>query len=164
MREFVEITVLGSQFLAPQPYAEGQPLSARDAHYLNVAFAAGLAKAFAKVIRTELGSSMDEIPLEYLSTAETQFRQFAAAFVLPIGRTRVADPLSRIARTIAEGLVTSRLRARGLTRADIEDATFYSHVDRVAAMPGVLAEARRRYDATKLVIDTILNLDDGDSL
>jgi hypothetical protein len=146
------IVILDAEFPAPQPYHAGHVLNEAEAKALNSLLADKLRSNFAAKLRKDLGQG--SIPADRLPAYQREFANFAEKYKFQ--RWTASDPVERAARKIAEAIVKERLRQNGLSPGDLTSEEFQSHVSEFAGHAGVMEEAQRRVNATKLVLTDIL--------
>jgi hypothetical protein len=153
------VVILGAEFSAPQPYHAGHVICEAEAKALNSLLADKLRSSFAAKLRKDFGQGATNIPADRLPAYRVEFATFAEKYKFQ--RWTASDPVERAARKIAENIVKERLRQNGLGPGDLTREEFQSHVSEFAGHAGVLEEARRRVDATKLVLTDILEQQTG---
>lgn len=133
------------EFTVPQPYNEGQAITAVEAKVLNQTFAENIGNNFrARVQATMAGEkdAMSEVELraafdEYASKYE--FTEASAG-----GGRSTMTPVEKEARKIATQVVIAKLAKDGKKRKDVDKEAFDAEVARFAEAEQVLKLAAKK--------------------
>jgi hypothetical protein len=142
----VAIVIASLPFDCPQPYAEGHVCSAAEARVLNMALAENLRNNFAKRIKAmrDRAASADEF-----AGLQAEFTLYASQYSFTNAgelKSLTIDPLMEEALRIARGQVKALYLRRSLDPKE-DRAKFEANVRKVALLPKVQAEAKKRLDA-----------------
>jgi hypothetical protein len=125
------VTINGSQFTVPQPFAEGHVCSTGEASSLN--------QTLKENARNNLAPKAD-LTQEQVD-AYVQAYEFGA---IRSGGARVTDPVERKARQIAKNAIEAKLREKGVT---MDKETLATRVTELASRPQIRKEAERQVKA-----------------
>ena len=140
-----KIRIYETEFSVPQPYAEGQSLSAIEAKVLNQCFAENIANNQRKFVKAAMDGgddapTMDEVVAGFAEYAAAyEFSEAAAG-----GSRSTKTPLEREAEKIAKQLVNKKLRDSKRTKKDVSDDDYAAAVAKLAEDDKVLKIAKRR--------------------
>lgn len=90
-----------------------------------------------------------------------EIEQFAVDYTFSMpgaggGRTRVTDPVERMARSIARDMLTAHLAKDGRKRKDIEDEKWEAELERIAGTDAVQKLAKKRYQEQQKASESLL--------
>lgn len=161
MAETTEVVINSIIFQAPAPYVEGHQCNAIEASVLNQTLAENLRNNFSKTVKKQKEKAGDR---ELTEPEQEALRQIFAdyckdyRFALRTGPKIPIDPIGKEALKIATSLVKEALAKKGKKPSDLVDGLFDKHVSKVAAYPNVVAEAKRRVEATRAVANEALDI------
>jgi hypothetical protein len=140
------ITIQGVQVEVAQPYAAGHTLTDAEAKALNQVRAENVRNNMAGKVK-EIKGDAEEFTQEMLNAIGAAVSEYDAAYQFNMpsagGSTRTTDPLEVEARRIARELVSNSVRSSGRKLKDIDPEALKAKVEEVAAMPQVVAEAKK---------------------
>lgn len=148
------ITIHNLQFDISAPYAAGHQCTGPEAAALNAARASNLRNIFSKKVKEAADAGLSPAHINLLKS-EFATLERTYAFAHP----RATDPIVRAAHRIAADLATEELRKKGRARGDLAEGMFDAAVARIAASPGVVAEAERRVAATRSIVADALDVE-----
>lgn len=127
-----KIKIAGEIFAVPEPYVEGQPLAANEAHALNQLLHENLRNNFAaKVKKAKDGGTLDLAALQADLDTYAQGYKFGNRSV---GTARVTlDPVEREARALAKAAIVDTIKAKGKKLKDYTADQITAAVDTLLA-------------------------------
>jgi hypothetical protein len=148
------ITFRGHDLKVTLPYGAGHVCTSAEAQALNSAFLIRLKADFKADFMKKHLADNPAIPgiLGDEHAIREEFASFAQSYKLMLRN----DPISSVARKIAEDLVSEAMRKQGLTSSKIAPADLEARIKYFANTTHVQAEARRRVEAVQQTIGEAL--------
>lgn len=155
--DMLTLRIQGYTFTAPRRYNAGHVLSEVEADVLQQTFMENLRNNFANNIRKAVekqgGGLLDDATIAQF---KAEFGNYAANYAFNAPRSSAGPtltPLEREALRVAEAVVNTRIAKKGL-KVSKEDKQ--ALVKQYAARDEVIAEARRRVEATTAGLDDLI--------
>jgi hypothetical protein len=154
MSDLQSITIQGFEFIAPAPYAEGHPLTEKEAAVLNRTYAENLGNNFRKVVKA--AKDAGTASLEALQDA---FTTYAETYNFAVKRARIVlDPVKKEEHKLAKAKITERLREKNVDLKTVSAEQMSAWVEALCAKdPTIREEAERRIAAAKSIASDVLD-------
>ena len=127
------ITISGTEFTIPQPFAAGHVCSEGDAKALN--------QTFAEAIRNNLASKVKKG-----EAGQAEVSEYANGFVFTIATASTAaklTPVEREARNLARNAIKAKLEAEGRKIGDVDKDKLETAIDTVAQRDDIVKQAKK---------------------
>lgn len=136
------VTIGGHTVNIPQPFAEGHPVTANEAHALNQVLVENTRNNMSKRVEQIMkdGGDLQSAVSEYVKNYEFGTRS--------VGVT-VTDPVEREARKMAGDKVKEAIKAKGLKLKQFSDEKFEELVDQTLAKYPAIAEKAKEIVAAR---------------
>jgi len=146
------LIIQGVTFNMTERYAEGHPLTAKEAGVMNQTLAENLRNNFAKTVIASNEKAEGAIPASRLQEA---FDEYAAEYEFATkrtGSTKGLDPIEKEALRLAKGTVHAKLKANGRPLRAPKDASdeaketyrnqIQATIEKYAQLPSYIADAK----------------------
>lgn len=142
------ITIQGTEFTVPAPFAEGHTVTAGEASALNQLLAENVRNNFAGKIKAEQNKATEEGREPRVFTQE-ELDAYVASYEFGVrqgGGTREAayPPEVREARRIAKEMIVNALKAKNLTIKSVDPERMEAMVSELSGREDIVKEATRR--------------------
>lgn len=150
-----DITIAGSKFAIPEPYAEGHVLNANEANALNQTWAENIRNNMAEQVKVWLNgkdADGDKPAIEAIGfdAAQEKIDEYVKtyAFGERRGGARM-DPIEREARNLVEAKAKEAIKAQGKSQKDFTDEAWDAYMEKAweANREKAMAKAKQIIDA-----------------
>lgn len=149
------ITISGSEFTIPQPFAAGHVCSEGDAKALN--------QTYAEAIRNNMAAKVKKG-----EAGQAEVSEYANTFVFTIASASTAaklTPVEREARNLARNAIKAKLDSEGRKIGDVDKDKLEAAIDTIAQREDIVKQAKKIVEQrSKATIDlSDLDLGGGDT-
>lgn len=157
--ERVNFTIKGLVFSAPEPFVEGDIITAAEAAVLNQVFRENIRNNFASTVEkakeeaAKSGSTVDRDTLQESLDKYIEAYEFGVGVRRAPGVSRAVDPVEAEARSIALSRIKEGLRAKGLQISKVGKERLDELVNEaLAAHPQLYERAKAIIEARQAAI------------